>query len=110
MSSPSRSLHGVRGTSLHLLTLQINRRSTFILHRPVTLSLRVQFLKAVKMTMLIFYKASRYESEALPYGHSVATLLNPRGVTTVSHSYSLTVARHVTVVVAVPSTAHHPTN
>jgi hypothetical protein len=27
------------------------------------------------------------------YGHSVATLLNPRGVTTVSHKYSLTVAR-----------------
>jgi hypothetical protein len=26
------------------------------------------------------------------YGHSVATLLNPRGVTTVSHKYSLTVA------------------
>jgi hypothetical protein len=39
------------------------------------------------------------------YGHSVATLLNPRGVTTV-----LTVARHATVVVAVPSTVHYPAN
>jgi hypothetical protein len=27
-----------------------------------------------------YYKPSRYKSEALPYGHSVATLLNPRGV------------------------------
>jgi hypothetical protein len=44
------------------------------------------------------------------YGHSVATLLNPCGVTTVSHKYSLTVARHATVVVAVPSTVHHPAN
>jgi hypothetical protein len=44
------------------------------------------------------------------YGHSVATLLNPRGVTTVSHKYSLTVARHATVVVAVPSIIHHPAN
>jgi hypothetical protein len=39
-------------------------------------------------------------------GHSVATLLNPRGVTAVSHKYSLTVARHATVVVAIPSTVH----
>jgi hypothetical protein len=37
------------------------------------------------------------------YVHSVATLLNPRGVTTVSHKYSLAVARHGKVVVAVPS-------
>jgi hypothetical protein len=44
------------------------------------------------------------------YGHSVATLLNPRGVTTVSHRYNLTVARHATVVVAVPSTVHYPSN
>jgi hypothetical protein len=44
------------------------------------------------------------------YGHSVATLLHPRGVTTVSHKYSLTVARHVTVIVAVPSTVHYPAN
>jgi hypothetical protein len=41
-------------------------------------------------------------------GHSVETLLNPRGVATVSHKYSLTIARHATVVVAVPSTVHHP--
>jgi hypothetical protein len=44
------------------------------------------------------------------YGHNVATLLNPRGVATVSHKYSVTVARHVTVVVAVPSTVHYPAN
>jgi hypothetical protein len=44
------------------------------------------------------------------YVHSVATLLNPRGVTTVSHKYSLTVARHATVVVAVPYTVHCPSN
>jgi phenylpropionate dioxygenase-like ring-hydroxylating dioxygenase large terminal subunit len=44
------------------------------------------------------------------YGHSVATLLNRRGVTTISHKYSLTVARHATVVVAVPSTVHYPSN
>jgi hypothetical protein len=42
------------------------------------------------------------------YGHSFATLLNPRGVATVSHKYSLTVERHV--VVAVPSTVHYPAN
>jgi hypothetical protein len=42
------------------------------------------------------------------YGHSVATLLNPRGVATVPHKYSVTVARHV--VVAVPSTVHCPDN
>jgi hypothetical protein len=41
-------------------------------------------------------------------GHSVPTLLNARGVATVSHKYSLTVARHV--VVAVPSTVHYPAN
>jgi hypothetical protein len=44
------------------------------------------------------------------YGHSVAILLNPRGVTTVSHKCSLTVARHATVVVAVPFTVHYPIN
>jgi hypothetical protein len=44
------------------------------------------------------------------YGHSVATLLNPRGVTTVSHKYGLTFARHATVVVAVPSTVYYPFN
>jgi hypothetical protein len=44
------------------------------------------------------------------YGHRVATLQNPSIVTTVSHKYSLTVARHATVVVAVPSTVHYPTN
>jgi hypothetical protein len=44
------------------------------------------------------------------YRHSVATLLNPRGVATVSHKCSLTVARHATLVVAVPSTVHHPAN
>jgi hypothetical protein len=44
------------------------------------------------------------------YGHSVATLLNPRGVTTVSHKYSLTATIHATVVVAVPSTVHYPAN
>jgi hypothetical protein len=42
--------------------------------------------------------------------HSVVTLLNPRGVATVSHKHSLTVARHAAVVVAVPSTVHHPAN
>jgi hypothetical protein len=42
------------------------------------------------------------------YGYSVATLLNPRGVTTVSHKYSLTAARHATVVVAVPSSVQYP--
>jgi hypothetical protein len=44
------------------------------------------------------------------YGHSVATLLNPRGVKTVSHKYSLTVVRHAAVVVAVPFTVHYPAN
>jgi hypothetical protein len=44
------------------------------------------------------------------YGDSVATMLNPRGVTTVSHMYSLTVARYSTVVVAVLSTAHYTAN
>jgi hypothetical protein len=44
------------------------------------------------------------------YGHSVATLLNPRGITAVYHKYSVTVARHATVVVAVPFTVHYPDN
>jgi hypothetical protein len=44
------------------------------------------------------------------YGNSVATLLNPRGVTTVSHKHSLTVAIHATVVVAVPSAVCYPAN
>jgi hypothetical protein len=42
--------------------------------------------------------------------HCVTTLLNPRGVTTVSHKYNLTAARHAIVVVAVPSTVHHLAN
>jgi hypothetical protein len=41
-------------------------------------------------------------------GHSVATLLNPGGVTTASHKYSVTAERHAIVVVAVPSTVHYP--
>jgi hypothetical protein len=44
------------------------------------------------------------------YDHSVETLLNPRDVKTVSHKYSLTVARQANVVVAVPSTVHYPDN
>jgi hypothetical protein len=40
------------------------------------------------------------------YGHSVATLLNPCGVTTVSHKRSPL----ATVVVAIPSTIHYPAN
>jgi glycine betaine/choline ABC-type transport system substrate-binding protein len=44
------------------------------------------------------------------YGHSVETLLTPRGVTAVSHKYSLTFARHATMVVAVPSTVLNPAN
>jgi hypothetical protein len=43
-------------------------------------------------------------------GHSVATLLYTRGVTTVSHKCSRTVASHKTVVVAVPSAVHYPAN
>jgi hypothetical protein len=48
--------------------------------------------------------------EHCAYGLSVATLLNRRGVKTVSHKYSLTVARHATAVLAVPFTVHYPTN
>jgi hypothetical protein len=67
------------------------------------------------MTVLVIENASRNKPTTHPvirvkycaYGHSVATLLNPRGVTTESHKYSLTAARHATVVVAVPSTIHH---
>jgi hypothetical protein len=44
------------------------------------------------------------------YGDNVATLLNPRGVTTVSHKFSTTIATHATEVVAVPCTVHHPGN
>jgi hypothetical protein len=43
------------------------------------------------------------------YDHNVATLLNPHGVT-IFHKYRLTVARYATVVVAVPSTVHCPSN
>jgi hypothetical protein len=43
------------------------------------------------------------------YGHSVATLLNTRGVAAVSHKYSVSVARHSNVVVAVPSLCTIPT-
>jgi hypothetical protein len=41
------------------------------------------------------------------YGHSVAILLNPHGVTTVFHKHSPVIARHATVVVAVPFTIHY---
>jgi hypothetical protein len=44
------------------------------------------------------------------YGHSFATLLNPRGVTTVSLKHSVTVVRYVVVVITVPSTVNYPTN
>jgi hypothetical protein len=44
------------------------------------------------------------------YGYSFAAPLTPLSVTTVYHRYSLTVARHTTVVVAVPSTVHYPDN
>jgi hypothetical protein len=64
----------------------------------------------------ILHKHSAHQSIVHPdirakqraYGHSVVTLLTPRGVTTVSHKYSLTAARHATV--AVPSTVHYPDN
>jgi hypothetical protein len=44
------------------------------------------------------------------YDHSIAALLNPCSVATVSHKYSLIVARYATVIVAVPSTVHYPGN
>jgi hypothetical protein len=44
------------------------------------------------------------------YGHTVATPLNPSGVTTVSRKYSLTVATHANVVVAVLPIVHYPAN
>jgi hypothetical protein len=44
------------------------------------------------------------------YGHGVATLLNPCCVKTDSHKYNLTLARHATVVVAIPSTMHYLAN
>jgi hypothetical protein len=57
------------------------------------------------------YKPFRCKSKKhCAYGHSVATLLNPRDVTTILHKYSLTVATHATVVVAVSSTVHYPVN
>lgn len=40
------------------------------------------------------------------YGHSVAILLNPRGVATAAHKYSVTVGRHTMLVVAAP-TSHY---
>jgi hypothetical protein len=43
------------------------------------------------------------------YGHSVVTLLNPRGVATVSPQVDSLITV-VTVVGAVPSTVHHPAN
>jgi hypothetical protein len=60
----------------------------------------------VKMIMVIRHPDFRVKHCA--YGHSTATLLNPRGITTVSRKYSLTVPRHTTVVVAVPSIIHYP--
>jgi hypothetical protein len=44
------------------------------------------------------------------YGHSFATLLISRGFTTVSHNCRLTFAKQATVVVAVSSAVHTPTN
>jgi hypothetical protein len=44
------------------------------------------------------------------YGHSVATPVNPCRDAAISHQYSVTVARHATVLVAVPSTVHYPTD
>jgi hypothetical protein len=43
-------------------------------------------------------------------GHSFATLLNPLGVTTVSHKYTPAVARHAAVAVAALSAVHYPAN
>jgi hypothetical protein len=43
------------------------------------------------------------------YDHSIATLLNPSSITSISYKYSLTVARHATVVLAAPSTVHYHT-
>jgi hypothetical protein len=59
---------------------------------------------------LDLYRGISHPAIHSAHGHSVATLLNPRGVTRVSHRYSLTVARHANVVVAVPSTVHYPVN
>jgi hypothetical protein len=58
--------------------------------------------------LIIIHPDIRVKSCA--HGHSFATLLNTCGVTKVSLKYSLTVARHATVVVAVPSTVHYPAN
>jgi hypothetical protein len=44
------------------------------------------------------------------HGHSVATLLNPRGVVKASHKDSLTVARYSNVAVAVHSTVNSSAN
>jgi hypothetical protein len=50
------------------------------------------------------YKASSYKSEALRLWPQRCNTAKPR----VSHKYSLTAARHATVVVAVPSTVQNP--
>jgi hypothetical protein len=68
----------------------------------LSLELRVKF-RAFK-SHLFNYKPSRYKGKAL------RLWLNSRGVTTVSRKYSLTVARHATVVVTVPSTVHYLAN
>jgi hypothetical protein len=57
------------------------------------------------------YKPSRYKSEALSLWPQRCNTAKPtRCFRTVSHKYSLLVARHAIVVVAVPSTVHYPTN
>jgi hypothetical protein len=58
----------------------------------------------------MLYTPSSYESEALRLWPQRCNTANPRGVTTVSKKYSLTVARHATVLLAVPSTVHYPPN
>jgi hypothetical protein len=55
-------------------------------------------------------KAFRYTSEALRLCPQRYNTAKPTRFTTVFHRYSLTVARHATVVVAVPSTVHYSAN
>jgi hypothetical protein len=61
------------------------------------------FLLNTAMNLLLPYKMENFFTISHPdmrtkhcaYDNSVATLLNPRGVTTVSHKYSLTAARQL---------------
>jgi hypothetical protein len=74
---------------------------------------RVTCIGEVSVCNVLFGKPEEKKLQLIPISHPdirVKHCSYGHSVTTVSHKYILTVARYATVVVAVPSTIHYPTN